>query len=165
LPGKIAGFPGVTEARDMRNRLRTYLERCVALMVVAGIATFGAWLIDALLCLVRGCAEDDASRRANAIIGAPAFVAYVVVTWGAVFLPAIALRQRLSKTVAAATPATAVAAGLSYLFFDPGYDDLEGAMGLALWFATPWFIANLTGLAIWPNPAARPATVDVDCFD
>ena len=88
-----------------------------------------------------------------------------MVTWGAVFLPAIALRQRLSKTVAAATPAAAVAAGLSYLFFDPGYDDLEGAMGLALWFATPWFIANLTGLAIWPNPAARPATVDVDCFD
>lgn len=149
----------------MRNGLRTYLERCVALMVVAGIATFGTWLIGALLCLVRKCVEDEASRRADALIGDLVVAAYVILTWIAVFLPAVGLRRKFSTLAAAATPAAVVAVGLAYLLFDSEYDDLASAAGFFLWLTAPWVIANLAGLAIWPAPEAGSAANDIDCFE
>ena len=149
----------------MSNWPERYLQKCIALVLVAGIAASGTWLIDALLCLFRECVEDDASRRADAMIGIPVFVAYVVLTWVVVFLPALGLRRRFPKLIAAATPAVVVAVGLSSLFFDAEYDGLPGALGLALWFTGPWLIANLVGLTIWPSQEAGTARAEIDCFD
>jgi len=99
------------------------------------------------------------------MIGIPVFVAYAVLTWVVVFLPALGLRRRFPKPIAAATPAVVVAVGLSSLFFDSEYGGLPGALEFALWFAGPWVIANLVGLAIWPSQAVGPARAEIDCFD
>lgn len=136
----------------MSGRLAICLRRFVALIVVAGVATCGTWLIDALLCLARGCIEDDASRLADAIFGEMVVAIYVVLTWVAVCLPAAAIFWRFETLFAPAIPAAVVAAGLSYLFFDPEYDDLGSAVGFALRLAIPWTIANLVGLVFWLNP-------------
>ncbi len=137
----------------MRRRLIICLRRFAALIVVAGVATFGIWLIDEALCLARGCIEDDASRLAHAIIPDGIVVAvYVVLTWVAVFLPAVGIFWKFETLFAAAIPAAVVASGLSYLLFDPDHDDLGSAVGLAVQLAVPWTIANLAGLVFWLSP-------------
>lgn len=142
----------------MIRRTAICLRRFAALIVVAGVATLGMWLLDALLCLARGCVEDDASRLADAIIpDGLVIAAYVALTWIAVFLPAAGLFWKFETLFAAAVPAVTVAAGLAYLFFDAEHDDLGSAAGFVLLLAIPWILANLAGLVFWITPDGNSA--------
>ena len=137
----------------MSRRLAICLRRFAALIVVAGVATFGTWLLDAALCLARGCIEDDAGRLAHAIIpDAIVVAAYVVLTWVAVFLPTVGIFWKFETLFAAAIPAAVVASALSYLLFDSDHDELGSAVGLSVLLTVPWTIANLAGLVLWLSP-------------
>lgn len=150
---------------SMRQRPETLLRKCVVLGVVAAIAVTGSWLMSASWCLFQECIEDDASRRAAALVGDTLVVVYAVLTLVAVFLPALRLHRAFAMPVAAAIPSLAVAAGFIFLFIDPKIDGAAGILALGLWLAGPWFVASLIGLAVWPKAKAGAAGVELNCFD
>ena len=141
------------------------LRRCMALILVVAIATSGTWLIDAFSCLLGECVEDDASRRADALIGYALVVAYAVLTLAVVFLPSLVLKKFAGRLLAAVIPSAATAIVVSILLFRPEIDSVFGLLELTGWLAFPWFVANLTGLAIWPRPASDKLETDTDCYE
>ncbi|WP_193366988.1 hypothetical protein [Pelagibius marinus] len=92
-------------------------------------------------------------------------MAYAVLTLVAVFLPALRLHRAFAMPVAAAIPSLAVAAGFTFFLVDPKIDSATGILALGLWFAGPWFVAVLIGLAVWPKANVGAAAVDMTCFD
>lgn len=140
-------------------------RKCLALGLVVGFALSGTWLVDALACLLQECIEDDAARLADALVGDIVVVGYAVFTLVVVFLPAVRLHRMFAMPVAAAIPSLALAAGITFLVFDPKIDSAVGTLAHGLWLAGPWFVASLIGLAVWPKAKAATAAVDVSCFD
>jgi hypothetical protein len=141
----------------MRRRPKTFLRKCLVLGLVGGISISGSWLLSESWCLFQECIEDDASMRADALIGTYVLAAYIVLTLVAVFLPALALHRRLPKAFSAVIPAVAVSEGVLLLIFNWGSDSASDAFWLSLWLAVPWTIAALVGLALWPSRNAGAA--------
>lgn len=127
------------------------------LTVVAGVSALLWWLIGSSNCWFHECLEDDASTRAVAVFGPILFVLYIIITLAVVFLPAKHLGKRFRNAWAAAIPSGAVAILISIFVFDPKIDSWLAILGVASWFAIPWFAACIIGLTLWPVEESKPA--------
>jgi len=108
--------------------------------------------------MLKECLRDDAAIWAEAIVGLPFLVAYVVASWLLVFPAMLALRRRCGRVLAPAVVGLLFAAGLAAPFHRPEIDGtfINTTMHLVLWLAGAWFAGGVVAATLWPNDSLHP---------
>jgi hypothetical protein len=131
-------------------------SRLLAMLASSAVSCAVLLGLSALACLFKRCVEDDAAARAGAVLDVPLLAAYVVLSWLLVYPAMLWLRRRWGRRVGAALAVSVVCALLlAALLHMPAVDGAfwRTAVYLVPWFATPWFVAGLCAIALWPVPA------------
>jgi hypothetical protein len=135
----------------------------LAIVASSTIALTALFVIDQLLCVLRGgCVEDDASIRASALL-VPMAVAYLVGSWIIVYPSALWLAQRMHGVLAS------VVASVSFGLFGCLAMHRQGVDGsfahtlsmLLLLLTLPWFLGCLVALVLWPKSPTKTRSAPV----
>lgn len=103
--------------------------------------------------MLKECLRDDAAIWAEAMLGLPLLVAWLVASWLLVFPAMLALRRRCGRVLAPAVVGLLFAVGLAALFHRPDIDGtfVNTAMHLVPWLAGAWFAGGVVAATLWPN--------------
>jgi hypothetical protein len=126
----------------------------VSLVLTMGL-TYG---IDQASCAINSCVDDDASRRAMAILGIPIFILYALVTWGVMYTAMLSLCKYFGSYFSPALVSVPVSSLLAIMFHDPGVDGniVNTLLVFLVWLGLPWYCGGLVAILLWPNKASQP---------
>ena len=117
-----------------------------------------AYGIDQAGCAINSCVDDDASRRAMAILGIPILILYTLVTWGAMYPIMLSLRKHFGNYFSPALVSVPVSAILAIMFHNPEVNGniINTLLVFLVWLGTPWYFGGLVAILLWPNKASQP---------
>ncbi len=129
----------------------------LAIVASSTTALTALFVIEHLLCVLRGgCVEDDASIRASGLL-VPMTVAYLVGSWMLVYPSALWLAQRMHRVLASVISSVSFGLLSCLAMHRPG---LDGSFAQTLsvllpWLTLPWFLGCLVALVLWPRSPTK----------
>lgn len=133
---------------DLRLAILTN-RKVIASVITVAVSLMLSWVLNEAHCYLNECIEDDAGKRAVALIGPIVIFAHIIITLAVFFIAALILAKHMAIIFAALIPSTVFALFLAWQFYNPDIDSLQGIAGLFVWLFVPWFLANLGGLYVW----------------
>ena len=129
----------------------------IAILVSLVLTMAFAYGIDQASCAINSCVDDDASRRAMAILGIPIFVLYTLVTWGVIYPTMLSLRKYFGSYFSPALVSVPVSYFLAILFHEPGVDGniVNTPLVFLAFLGVPWYCGGLVAILLWPNKASQ----------
>ena len=133
------------------------IRRAAIIATSSAVALLASWAVDFVQCVITGCVEDDAARRASALLGPTMEVAYVVFLWISVFPAALLLRRWFPNFVAAASSAVGLGVVVAWIAHTPSVDGpfLRTLMYLMPWLVIPWTLGAFILVTLWPDTSDR----------
>ena len=131
-------------------------SKTLAITVSSFLAVFLTIAIDQIGCVLRSCVQDASSNRAEVFM-VPMLVAYLVLSWLAVFPAIIALGKRMPKPVASLAVSLLSGLLVTFLLHRPTIDGpfIHTVTALLPWLVVPWLTAGWVATVMWPNTSCE----------